>query len=96
MKKMDILIYAKKWLNRLYPWGYPDDKIVLQQLISELEELRIAFDKPIAFARINERGDLFDLRLQANPFIPNLVPLYLRLDYAKQRQQIMQSKGQKS
>jgi len=93
---MDILIYAKKWLNRLYPWGYPNDKPVLQQLTDELEELRTAFDNPIAYARINERGDLFDLRLQANPFIPNLVPLYLRPDYAIERQQAMQSQSQKS
>ena len=93
MKIMDILVYAKNWLSRLYPWGYPNDKPVLQKLTSELEELRIAFDKPIAFARINEHGDLFDLRLQANPFIPNLVPLYLRPDYAKQRQQAMQSQS---
>lgn len=92
---MDILIYAKKWLNRLYPWGYPDDKIVLQKLIQELEELRTAFDKPIAYARINERGDLFDLRLQANPRINNLVPLYLRPDYATERQQVVQSQSKK-
>jgi hypothetical protein len=93
---MDILIYAKSWLNRLYPWGYPDDKIVLTKLTIELEELRNAFDNPIAYARINERGDLFDLRLQANPYTPNLVPLYLRPDYATQRQQAMQSHSQKS
>lgn len=34
--------------------------------------------KEVAWARINERGDLFDLRLQKNPHLdPNtIVPLY--------------------
>lgn len=93
---MDILIYAKHWLNRLYAWGYPDDKQVLEKITLELEQLREAFDNPIAYARINERGDLSDLRLQANPYIPNLVPLYLRPDYASAREQAMQSKSKKS
>jgi len=34
--------------------------------------------KPVAYARINERGDLYDLRKQNNPYVDQktVVPLY--------------------
>ena len=67
----------------------------LKKLREEINNLKNRFDNPVAFAKINERGDLFDLRLQANPYTTNLYPLYLRPDYAEQRQQIMQSSGEK-
>jgi len=92
---MDTLKYIKSWLSRQIWLGLTSDKVVLKKIEQEIEESRSAFDNPIAYARINERGDLFDLRLQANPFITNLVPLYLRPDYAIQRQQAMQSQSQK-
>ena len=47
-----------------------------------VEEITKNLDyKEVAWARINEKGDLFDLRLQKNPHLdPNtIVPLY-RLD----------------
>lgn len=40
----------------------------------------------VAYAQINDRGDLFDLRLQRNPYIPNdkIVTLYaLRKDLCR-------------
>lgn len=92
---MDHLQYAKNWINRPIFSGLESDKEVLLLLVSEIEDLRKSFDNPIAYSRINDKGDLFDLRLQANPFIENLVPLYLRPDYAKQRQQTLQSKSKK-
>lgn len=49
--------------------------VVLEKKIKLLEE---SFDKPVAWARINDRGDLFDLRTQNNPYIDQntVVPLY--------------------
>ena len=54
----------------------------LKKLREKLEELIKAkdslFDNPIAWARINDRGDLYDLRLQNNPYNDQTttVPLY--------------------
>lgn len=33
---------------------------------------------PVAYAQINDRGDLYDLRLQKNPYLPNdrVITLY--------------------
>jgi hypothetical protein len=49
--------------------------VALEQKIKSLEK---AFDKPVAWARINDRGDLFDLRTQNNPYVDQntVVPLY--------------------
>ena len=91
---MNPLEYAKSWVKR--PYFYNDqDKAILSELISIIESKESDFDNPVAFAKINDKGDLFDLRLQANPYTTNLYPLYLRPDYAEQRQQIMQSSGKK-
>lgn len=54
----------------------------LKKLREKLEELIKAkdslFNNPIAWARINDRGDLYDLRLQNNPYNDQTttVPLY--------------------
>lgn len=44
----------------------------------ELSQLKKVFSKPVAFGKINDRGDLYDLRTQENPFTPPeiSVPLY--------------------
>lgn len=44
----------------------------------ELGSLQKSLANPIAWARINERGDLYDLRLQNNPYNDQtkIVPLY--------------------
>ena len=89
---MNPLEYAKSWVKRPYFYNEQDKKVLLD-LIEIIESNNSQFDNPVAFAKINDRGDLFDLRLQANPYIDNLYPLYLRPDYAEQRQQIMQSSG---
>lgn len=38
-----------------------------------------------AWARINDKGQLFDLRLQKNPHInpETIIPLYIKLDYVR-------------
>ena len=50
----------------------------LKKLREEVDNLRKALDKPVAWARINKRGDMFDLRLQCNPYVDpkTVVPLY--------------------
>lgn len=48
----------------------------------ELKKLRSRFEKnPVAWAKINDKGDLYDLRLQNNPYTDQLkvIPLY-RID----------------
>jgi hypothetical protein len=50
----------------------------LKKLRAEVDDLRTALDKPVAWARINKRGDLYDPRLCLNPYIntQEVVPLY--------------------
>jgi hypothetical protein len=50
----------------------------LKKLREEVDNLRSQLDKPVAWARINKRGDMFDLRLQSNPYTDpkTVVPLY--------------------
>lgn len=50
----------------------------LKKLREEVDNLRSQLDKPVAWARINKRGDLYDLRLCLNPYInpQEIVPLY--------------------
>lgn len=60
----------KFWVNNA--------KDELKKLRDEVDNLRVALDKPIAWARINKRGDLYDLNLALNPYIntQEIVPLY--------------------
>lgn len=46
--------------------------------VRDLENLKNNLANPVAWARINDRGDLYDLRLQNNPHIDQstVVPLY--------------------
>jgi uncharacterized protein with ParB-like and HNH nuclease domain len=50
----------------------------LKKLREEVDNLRSQLDKPVAWARMNKRGDLYDLRLCLNPYInpQEIVPLY--------------------
>lgn len=50
----------------------------LKKLREEVDNLKKALDKPVAWARINKRGDLYDPRLCLNPYIntQEVVPLY--------------------
>ena len=60
----------KFWVNNA--------KDELKKLREEVDNLRMALDKPVAWARINKRGDLYDPRLCLNPYIntQEIVPLY--------------------
>jgi hypothetical protein len=44
----------------------------------KMQELQNSLDKPVAWARINKQGDLYDPRLCLNPYIntQEIVPLY--------------------
>jgi hypothetical protein len=44
----------------------------------QMQELKDCLESPVAWATINDRGDLFDLRLQNNPYIDQntVTPLY--------------------
>jgi hypothetical protein len=44
----------------------------------KIQELQDSLDKPVAWVRINKRGDMFDPRLMCNPYIDpaTIVPLY--------------------
>ena len=50
----------------------------LKRLRQELDRLKKLFDNPIAWARINERGDVYGLRYTNNPYIDQntILPLY--------------------
>lgn len=50
----------------------------LRKLREEVDNLHRQLDKPVAWARINKRGDLYDPRLCLNPYIntQEVVPLY--------------------
>jgi hypothetical protein len=50
----------------------------LKKLREEIDNLHKQLDKPVAWARINKQGDLYDPRLCLNTYINNqeVVPLY--------------------
>lgn len=75
---MNPIDYAKAWLKRPIQSGLDKDKEVLSLLITELEYFYDHIGEPIAWAKINDRGDLYDIRLQNNPYDdPNkIIPLY--------------------
>lgn len=82
--------YMEKNANPLesiidYAWASGADlffvnnaKDELKALRKEVDDLRRHLDKPVAWARINKRGDLYDPRLCLNPYIntQEIVPLY--------------------
>lgn len=50
----------------------------------ELGSLQKCLQHPVAWAKINDHGDLYDLRLQNNPYVDQskVIPLY-RIDHGK-------------
>jgi hypothetical protein len=87
---IEMASYMNKNANPLdsiidYAWSSGADlffvnnaKDELKKLREEVDNLRDQLDKPVAWARINKRGDMFDLRLQSNPYTDpkTVVPLY--------------------
>ncbi|NBO17571.1 MAG: hypothetical protein EBV07_01640 [Proteobacteria bacterium] len=50
----------------------------LKRLRQEIEKLNKSLENPVAYAKINKSGDLYDLNLQNNPYNDQntIVPLY--------------------
>ena len=48
------------------------------EISKQMQVLKDSFNSPVAWARTNDLGDLFDLRIQNNPYIDQntVVPLY--------------------
>ena len=62
-----------------FAWASGADMFWVNNAKDELRKLRGQnFASPVAWARINDRGDLFDLRIQNNPYVDQttVVPLY--------------------
>ena len=72
-----IIDYALKHGADLFFVNNAKDE--LRKLREEVDNLRSQFDKPSAWGRINKQGDMFDLRLQCNPYLDQetVVPLYI-------------------
>jgi hypothetical protein len=70
----------KEWANEVYR----SNEFAVEQtneylaIFSEMQSLKDSLANPVAWATINDRGDLFDLRLNNNPHIDQstVVPLY--------------------
>ena len=50
----------------------------LKRLRKSIDEINNKLAQPVAYARINSSGDLYDLKLQNNPYVDQntVVPLY--------------------
>lgn len=68
-----------------FAWASGADIFVVNNAKDELKKLRLtndtllkAFQNPVAYAKTNERNDLYDLRTQNNPYDDQnkVVPLY--------------------
>ena len=71
------------YILRCFEHGLTPKLFTIRNAKDELKRLREELDnyrrmKPVAWGRTNDQGDLFDLRTQDNPFIPDniSVPLY--------------------
>ena len=87
---IDLADYMNKEANPLdtiidFALSAGADKFWVNNAKDELKKLREKIDtlleyttKPTAFAKINDRGDLYDLRLQNNPYNDQtkVIPLY--------------------
>jgi hypothetical protein len=64
-----------------FAWANGADRFVVNNAKDELKRLKAKYEKldpPVAWAKINQYGDLYDLRLQNNPYNDQktVVPLY--------------------
>ena len=85
---IELANYMEKHSNPLesiidFAWASGADLFFVQNAKDELKRLKnqalkVSLESPVAWARINDRGDLFDLRTQNNPYIDQntVVPLY--------------------
>jgi len=71
----DQLKRLKEKIKDSYFEAFQANKFAAEQFN---KNLNFPVDKPVAYARINDRGDLYDLRLTNNPHVDQntVVPLY--------------------
>lgn len=75
---------TKEWVDEVYR----ANEFAVEQTnahidsVNRLQKLQDSLAHPVAYAKINERGDLYDLRLQNNPYDnqDKVIPLY-RINY---------------
>lgn len=61
---------TKEWVQEVYKaneFAVEQTKEYLS-LANQIEQLRSSLTLPVAYAKINDSGDLYDLRLQNNPY----------------------------
>ena len=71
---------SKEWAEEVYR----ANEFAIEQtneyleISQQMQQLKDSLNNPVAWARTNHRGDLFDLRTQNNPYIDQntVVPLY--------------------
>lgn len=81
---IELAIYMEKHSNPIeylieFAWANGADRFVVNNAKDELKKLQeIKLASPVAWAKTNSRGDLFDLRIQNNPYVDQntIVPLY--------------------
>jgi len=81
---IELATYMEKHSNPLesiidFAWASGADMFWVNNAKDELKKLQEKnLADPVALARINYHGDLFDLRLQNNPYIDQstVIPLY--------------------
>ena len=75
---------TKEWAKEVYnanQFAVEQTNLYLA-LSAKMQKLNDSLAQPVAYAKINEHGDLYDLRLQNNPYNDQskIVPLY-RIDH---------------
>lgn len=71
---------TKEWVQEVYK----ANEFAVEQtneylsLVDQIGQLRSSLTRPVAYAKTNDSGDLYDLRLQNNPYDnqDKVVPLY--------------------
>jgi len=73
---------TKEWVDEVYranEFAVEQTNNYLE-ISSEIQSLKDSLSNPVAWAKVNDKGDLYDLRLQNNPYCnEKIIPLY-RLD----------------
>lgn len=66
------------WANGADRFWVNNAKDELKKLRQEIDRLKKLFDNPIAWARVNEHGDVYSFRYTNNPYIDQstVLPLY--------------------
>lgn len=62
-----------------FAWSCGADRFWVNNAKDQLKQLKKESELySVAWARINSKGDLFDIRQNKNPYVENLIPLFVR------------------